>query len=247
MFLHISVTIATISCLRLFWYIPIIFGFLLKHFWYSPCSLLILPKHLTLASCDPLFLWLCYLDNVSFYITSLNEREKEEVCTHHLSDFQKQFWLWTFKSRCMPIDIQEGKDAVSARIHIVTFTTFSNFSIIQEFTCLCSWGMRIIRKDPSSLSIYQHISLVETHIHTQLMFSLHLPKTFLGSSSFPHCPHPDQQLLRIPKLFHSPWFRFKAKTPFCIPFLPSKQMPVYGPLRNFILLTHKNCPCFIFL
>ena len=105
MFLHISVTLATISCLRLFWYIPIIFGFLLKHFWYSPCSLLILPKHLTLASCDPLFLWLCYLDNVSFYITSLNEREKEEVCTHQLSNFQKQFWLWTFKGRCMPIDI----------------------------------------------------------------------------------------------------------------------------------------------
>ena len=79
------------------------------------------------------------------------------------------------------------------------------------------------------------------------MFSLHLPKTFLGSSSFPHCPHPDQQLLRIPKLFHSPWFRFKAKTPFCIPFLPSKQMPVYGPLRHFILLTHKKGSYFIFL
>ena len=89
--------------------------------------------------------------------------------------------------------------------------------------------MRIIRKDPSSLSIYQHISLVETHIHTQLMFSLHLPKTFLGSSSFPHCPHPDQQLLRIPKLFHSPWFRFKAKTPlYTFPF--NREILIYRTL-----------------
>ena len=53
-------------------------AFFLKFFGRG-CSLLGTPKHLILASCDPLLLWLCYLDNVSFCVTGLDEREKEEV------------------------------------------------------------------------------------------------------------------------------------------------------------------------